>query len=82
MKIPEQVIAAAQELIDIYGSNIDYLGEYEGADYYIYHFPDEIIAGYPFVYRYSNGEVVTISGPETFSIIDLFLKNINEVDVE
>ena len=82
MEIPKQVQIAAKGLIDMYGYNVDYLGKYEGAEYYMFVFPEEAITGYPVVYQYANKQVLTITGPEVFNIIDLFIEDVDEVDVE
>lgn len=74
MKIPEPVKQAAQGLIDIYGLNIDYLGTYEGAEYYMFVFPEGMKTGYPEVYQYENGEVLTLTGMAALYAIDLFIK--------
>lgn len=75
MKIPEPVKQAAQGLIDMYGFNIDYLGTYEGADVYMYHFPDDVDTGFPFVYLYDNDNVEEITDFEALDIIRLFVKD-------
>lgn len=36
--VPQIVKDAAHDLIIMYGDTIDYLGKYEGADAYMYHF--------------------------------------------
>lgn len=50
MDIPAKVRHAAQYLIDMYGDHIEHLGQYQGAEAFYYHFPDDITVGFPSVY--------------------------------
>ncbi|CCZ99565.1 predicted protein [Alistipes sp. CAG:157] len=74
MEIPKQVQIAAKGLIDMYGYNIDYLGKYEGAEYYMFVFPDDEDSGFPFVYQYKHGKALIITGFAALDIIDLFIE--------
>lgn len=74
MKVPEQIKVAAKELIDMFGSHFEYLGKYDGADFYMFKFPDDSETGFPCVYQYENGEVLEITGFHAFDIIGLFVK--------
>lgn len=82
MEVPAQVKATAQDLINMYGDSFDYLGEYEGAETYLYRFPDDIDTGFPFVYLLKDGKVEEISGFLAFDIIGSFVKNADEIKVE
>lgn len=75
METPQQIITEAKELIEMYGSNVEYLGKNQGADYYVFKFPEDSDTGFPFVYRYVNGSVETITGFKALGIIGLFVKN-------
>ena len=44
-QIPQIVKDAASYLIEMFGDNFDYLGKYEGADVYMYHFSEEVTVG-------------------------------------
>ena len=66
----------------MYGDSFDYLGEYEGAETYLYRFPDDIDTGFPFVYLLKDGKVEEISGFLAFDIIGSFVKNADEIKVE
>ena len=61
-KIPQIVKDAAKDLIEIYGDKFDYLGKFEGADTYVYQFPDVVCTGFPFVYLVKDDKVEAITG--------------------
>lgn len=82
MNIPEQVKNEARWLIEQYGDSFDYLGNHEGADYFLYKFPEDVTTGFPFVFRYGDGSVMTFSDFEALDLINLFIKNFDEVGVE
>lgn len=82
MNVPQQVKDAARDLIDQYGDSFDYLGNLEGIDYFVYRFPDDTTTGFPFVYQYGHGPVLTITGFEALDIINLLVKDLEEVDIE
>ena len=79
---PQIVKDAASYLIEMYGDNFDYLGKYEGADVYIYHFPDGSCTGYPFVYLVKDGNVEELTDSPALYIIDLLVEDVDEVDIE
>ena len=81
-KIPQIVKDAAQDLIKLYGDAFDYLGKYEGADVYSYHFPDGSCVGYPFLYLLKDGKLDEVSGSPALYIVDLLVENINESSIE
>lgn len=81
-QIPQIVKDAASHLIEEYGDNFDYLGKYEGADVYIYHFPDGSCTGYPFVYLVKDGNVEELTDSPALYIIDLLVEDVDEVDIE
>lgn len=74
MKVPEEVIKAAQGLIDMFGEHFKYLGRLDDADFYMFEFPDDSENGFPWVYQYKNGEVVGITGFSALDIIRLFIE--------
>ncbi len=69
-KIPQIVKNAAKDLVELYGDNFDYLGKYEGADAYVYQFPDGACTGFPFVYLVKDDKVQVISEFLALDIID------------
>lgn len=73
-KIPQTVKDAAKGLVDMFGSHFEYLGQYEGADFYMFEFPDGSMNGFPEVYQYENGEVLTLTGFAALDIINLLVK--------
>lgn len=76
MHIPEKVKVAAQSLVDMYGLSFDYLGKNDGADFYMFKFPDEDCTGFPFVYKLKNDNVSEVTGFEALDVID-HLSNIS-----
>ena len=82
MEVPAQVKEAAKDLVDLYGDTFDYLGKYEGAEAYMYHFPDDSCTGYPFVCLVKNGKVEVVTDSPALYIVGLLVENIDESDVE
>lgn len=74
MNIPAKVKEAAQELIAIYGSHLKHLGKSDGADFYMFKFPDDEDTGFPVVYQFENNEVLTLTGFAALNIARLFVK--------
>lgn len=74
--IPKSVIKEAEGLIDLYGNNFDYLGEYQERDAYLFVFPKNKLTGFPFVFLYDTKDqnVETITGFDALDIIDEFEK--------
>ena len=75
-EIPESVMHQANSLVELYGNNIEYLGEYMGTDVYRFVFPENSITGYPYVFLYDreDGTADTITGLMAVDIISKFLK--------
>lgn len=82
MKVPEEVIKAAGQLVEQYGENFEYLGRKDDTDYFLYAFPEDSCTGFPFVYAFKDGDVDTMTGDIAFYIIDLFIEDVDEVDAE
>ena len=82
MNIPEQVRSEARLLIEQYGESFGYLGNHGGADFFVFEFPEDSSTGFPYVYQYENGSVLTLTGFEALDIINLLVKDVDEVDVE
>lgn len=76
--IPELVKTAAKSLIDMYGDNFSYLGMYDGAEAYVYEFPEDSCTGFPFVYLLKDDIVTEVSGYIALHIIDLAAKDSSE----
>ena len=72
--IPKAVKQEAAYLSKIYGEHISYLGKDNGAEYYKFDFPEEANTGFPFVYQYTDGVVMTFNDFRALDIIDLFVK--------
>lgn len=73
-EIPKAVIKEAQNLIDIYGQNLYFLGECDGSDFYLFQFPDDSLTGFPFIYIYdrNNDDAMCITGYDALDIISEF----------
>ncbi len=82
METPAKVKQAAQYLIDMYGDRVEYLGKYQGAEAFYYHFPDDVTAGPCPVYLETDGEVREVPGFEAMKILDSFVENFNESGIE
>lgn len=74
MNVPVKVKEAATALISSYGSRFKHLGKRDGADFYMFNFPEDEETGFPFVYQYENDSVLTITGFEALDVIRLFVK--------
>lgn len=72
--IPEAVIKEAKDLIERYGESIDYLGEYEEDEVYIFVFPENMETGFPFIYLYdkASNQAMTITGFKALDILSSF----------
>lgn len=82
MNIPEEVKNEARGLIEQYGDSFRYLGNCEGADFYMFNFPEDSSTGFPFVYQYFDGKVLTITGFAALDTVNSFLKDADESEVE
>lgn len=73
MEIPKAVLAAAGELVDMFGPSFSLLGELDGAQFYLFEYPEDEKTGFPFVYQFKEGEpVLEITDFEALEIIRLF----------
>lgn len=70
MEIPEPVAEAANWLIEGFGGSIRYLGPYEGADVYVYQFPEAADVGFPILFLWKDGAVREVQGFDSLSIIE------------
>lgn len=68
--IPAKIIEAAKPLIDMYGVHFSYLGLYDGADAYVYEFPEDSETGFPFVYLLKDNSVTEVTEHIALHIID------------
>lgn len=75
VKVPQIVKDAAKYLVDLYGDNFNYLGKFEGADAYVYQFPDGVCTGFPFLYLVKDDKVEEIEGFDSLDILDYFTSN-------
>ena len=74
MDIPQIVTEKAKELIELYGPQLAYIGNYENQQVYMFQFPENTETGFPFVYLYdktSDGatEVTGIDALEVISTV-------------
>ena len=82
MEIPAKVKQAAQYLIEMYGDHVEHLGQYQGAEAFYYHFPDDVTAGFPPVYLMKGDKLREVSGFEALEIIGSFVEDFSESDVK
>lgn len=82
MNIPSQVMNAASELRSMYGEHVEYLGEFQGAQAYYYHYPDDVTAGVCPVYLYDGTTVDEVTGDIAMNILDSLIEDVDEVGVE
>lgn len=82
MKTPAKVKEAARYLIEMYGDHVEYLGQYQGAETFYYHYPEDITAGYCPVYLYKNGEVDELTGEVAYNVLGSFVKDVDEIGIE
>lgn len=82
MDIPAKIQEAARYLVEMYGDHVEHLGQYQGAEAFYYHFPDDITAGYCPVYLYRGGEVEELTGPVAYSVLSSFIENVDEIGIE
>lgn len=73
--IPQAVKREAAYLSKIYGEHISYLGTENGAEYYKFDFPEDADTGFPFVYQYADGVVMTFNNFMALNIISSFIKD-------
>ncbi len=79
---PQIVKDAASYLIEMFGDNFDYLGKHEGADVYVYHFSEEVTAGFPPVYLYKDGAVEELTGDVASYFLDSFVEDFDKIEVK
>lgn len=82
MEIPAKVKQAAQYLVEMYGDHVEHLGQYQGAEAFYYHFPDDVTAGFPPVYLMKGDKFREVSGFEALEIIGSFVEDFSESDVK
>ena len=73
--IPAQVKKAAAQLIENYGDKIDYIGIYKGKQVYLYRFPEDVEAGFPFYFLYDGRSVDVVSGFEALDLGSILFKD-------
>lgn len=69
-QIPKEVKESASFLIDMYGDNIEYFGQYQ--EYVVYHyvFPKNTTTGYPYVFLCNSAsKVQKITGEKALDIL-------------
>lgn len=82
MEIPKKVKQAAQYLVEMYGDHVEYLGQYQGAEAFYYHFPEDITAGPCPVYLVKDRVVREVTDFEALEILDSFVENFSETGIE
>lgn len=82
MNIPSQVMNAASVLREMYGEHMEYLGKFQGAQAYYYHYPDYVTAGVCPVYLYDGTTVDELTGDIAMNILESFIEDVDEASVE
>lgn len=82
MNIPEAVINAAHDMLERYGGALEYLGDDDGQKAWLLRLPDDLDIGFPFLYLYKDGEAIEVTGPSVFDFIGLYVKDVDEIEVE
>lgn len=80
--IPSQVMNAASVLREMYGEHVEYLGEFQGAQAYYYHYPDDVSVGFPSVYLLKDDEMTEIGVFFALEILESFIEDVDEASVE
>lgn len=60
MKIPDAVIQAASDFVEMYGPAFEFLGKIGELEVYLFKFPNEQETGMPFVYLHKEGKPVKV----------------------
>lgn len=73
MEVPQAVIKAAGELVQMFGPKFDFIGEHNGSDVYRFAFPKGEYTGYPIFYLYDKGclSVTEVAGPAALELLSL-----------
>lgn len=70
MYMPKAIIKAASGYLkDVSGSELVYLGKYDGSDAYFVKMPDKKKVGFPPVFLFKNSTVRPILGEDALAII-------------
>lgn len=71
MDIPLIVTEKAKGLIELYGHQLAYIGNYENQEVYIFQFPEKTETGFPFVYLYdkSSDSAIEVTGLDALEVI-------------
>lgn len=75
-------MSAASELRAMYGEHVEYLGEYQGAQAYYYHYPEGVIAGVCPVYLYDGDSVDELTDDIAMNVLDSFFEDVDEFGIE
>ncbi len=71
MDIPQIVTEKAKELIELYGPQLAYIGNYENQQVYMFQFPENTETGFPFVYLYdkTSDGATEVTGIDALEVI-------------
>ena len=72
MEVPEAVLKAAAPLIEMFGQDFDFLGEYEGQQAWLFKYPEDEEVGFPSVFLLKEGKVLEVSGFVALDIVRSF----------
>lgn len=70
--LPQVVINAFTELIEMYGNRIEHLGDKDNKRYYWFNIPEDIDYGFPPVICLKSGKIKDIVGFDALDVLNLF----------
>lgn len=70
--IPQIIYKTFKSLIELYGDKIEYVGNQNDTDYYLFRFPDNEETGFPQVVSFKDDTVTPIIGSNALEILALF----------
>ena len=74
-KIPEQIVNAAQELVNRFGNKLAFIGKQGDNSVYQFRFPKDLDTGFPFIYIMEGDTVISKTGFEALDIIKSLVKD-------
>lgn len=74
-KIPEQIVNAAQELVNRFGNKLAFIGKQGDNFVYQFRFPKDLDTGFPFIYIMEGDTVISKTGFEALDIIKSLVKD-------
>lgn len=70
--IPQKVSRAFESLIAMYGNRVEFIGNRDEVNYYMFRFPENTETGFPIVIAYKSGNVSDITDFDAVDIVASF----------